>query len=97
MISDNRLLAWFTSYAQQNAAFLRYLTNPLSSLALPSMYLYMSVVAARSADTVLDAMQLMSEQGVSTIAVIEEETGNLLSAVSVSDIGKVRRRFCWRR
>ncbi|OSX61284.1 hypothetical protein POSPLADRAFT_1146409 [Postia placenta MAD-698-R-SB12] len=89
MVSDNRLLAWFTSYAQQNAAFLRYLTNPLSSLALPSMYLYMSVVAARSADTVLDAMQLMSEQGVSTIAVIEEETGNLLSAVSVSDIGKI--------
>ena len=34
-------------------------------------------------------MKLMSEEGVSSVAVVEEETGNLLSAVSVTDIGKV--------
>lgn len=35
-------------------------------------------------------MKLMSDEGVSTIAVVEED-GRLLSAVSVSDVGKVRR------
>ncbi|CCM06016.1 uncharacterized protein FIBRA_08260 [Fibroporia radiculosa] len=88
MVSDRRLLSWFTSYSQQNPAFLRYLANPLCSLALPSMYLYLSVVAARATNCVLDAMKLMSDEGVSTIAVVEEENGNLLSAVSVTDIGK---------
>ncbi|PCH34976.1 hypothetical protein WOLCODRAFT_139671 [Wolfiporia cocos MD-104 SS10] len=89
MVSDRRLLSWFTSFAQQNAAFLRYLANPLGSLELPSMYLYLSVVAAKATECVLDAMRLMSDEGVGSIAVIEEETGNLLSAVSVSDIGKI--------
>ena len=35
-------------------------------------------------------MKLMSEQGVSSIAVLEENSGTLLSAVSVTDIGKAR-------
>ncbi|KAH9924079.1 uncharacterized protein B0H18DRAFT_1085580 [Fomitopsis serialis] len=81
MVSDRRLLSWFTAFCQSSPSFLRYLTNPLSSLSLPSMYLYLSV-------SVLDAMKLMSEEGVSTIAIVEEE-GRLLSAVSVSDIGKI--------
>lgn len=38
----------------------------------------------------LDAMRLMCDGGVSSVAVIEEEGGGLLSAVSVTDIGKVR-------
>lgn len=36
-------------------------------------------------------MRLMSEEGVSSIAVIDEELGKLLSAVTVTDIGKVCR------
>jgi len=47
-------------------------------------------VATVSTDSVLDAMKLMSEEGVSSVAVLDEETGTLLSAVSVTDIGKVR-------
>lgn len=35
-------------------------------------------------------MMLMSEEGVSSIAVLDEESSALLSAVSVTDIGKVR-------
>lgn len=35
----------------------------------------------------LDAMRLMSEQGVSCVAVLQED-GGLLSAISVTDIGK---------
>jgi len=89
MVSDRRLLAWFTSYAQSSPSFLKFLANPLSTLTLPSLYLYTSVVAVRSTDNVLHAMTLMSDQGVSSVAVIEEETGRLLSAVSVTDIERL--------
>ncbi|EMD32319.1 hypothetical protein CERSUDRAFT_119018 [Gelatoporia subvermispora B] len=89
MISDRQLLAWFMNYAQQTPSLLRFITNPLHSLALPSLYLYMSVVAAKATDSVLDAMRLMSDEGVSSVAVIEEEVGSLLSAVSVTDVGKI--------
>lgn len=47
-------------------------------------------MATKASDTVLDAMLLMSDYGVSSVAVIEEEGGALLSAVSVTDVGKVR-------
>ncbi|KAL6298205.1 hypothetical protein BKA93DRAFT_744603 [Sparassis latifolia] len=89
MVSDRRLLTWFTSYAQNIPSLLRFLANPLSALSLPSLYLYTSVVAVRAADNVLHAMTLMSDLGVSSVAVIEEKTGQLLSAVSVTDIGKI--------
>jgi CBS domain-containing protein len=68
---------------------MQLLSNSLHSLSLPSLNIYSSVVATTSKSTVLDAMKLMSEQGVSSVAVVEEETGILLSAVSVTDIGKV--------
>ncbi|KAI0726525.1 hypothetical protein C8Q72DRAFT_845797 [Fomitopsis betulina] len=88
MVSDRQLLSWFTTFGQSSPTFLRLLTNPLSSLSLPSIYLYFSVIAAKSGETVLEAMKLMSDEGVSTIAVVEED-GRLLSAVSVSDVGKI--------
>lgn len=72
-----------------SSTFLRYLSTPLGSLPLPSLNLYWEVVAVRAADSVLDAMRLMSEQGVSSVAVLDEEGGSLLSAVSVTDIGNV--------
>ena len=34
-------------------------------------------------------MLLMSEEGVSSVAVMDDLTGQLLSAVSVTDVGKV--------
>ncbi|KAI0765872.1 hypothetical protein BD413DRAFT_159418 [Trametes elegans] len=89
MVSDRGLLSWFTTYAQKTPTLLRYLSVPLASLALPSLYLYMSVVAAKASDSVLNAMTLMSDEGVSSVAVVDEETGGLLSAVSVTDIGKI--------
>ena len=39
------------------------------------------------------SMKLMSNEGVSSVAIIEEENGSLLSAVSVHDIGKVSASF----
>lgn len=89
LVSDRSLLSWFTNFAQRTPPLLRFLSVPLASLSLPSLYLYTSVVAAKASDRVLDAMRLMSEEGVSSVAVVDDETGGLLSAVSVTDIGKV--------
>jgi predicted transcriptional regulator len=68
---------------------MQFISNSLHSLSLPSLNIYSAVVASTSSKSVLDAMKLMSEEGVSSVAVVEEETGSLLSAVSVTDIGKV--------
>lgn len=46
------------------------------------------VITAPSSSTIRDAMALMSEEGVSSIAVVDQD-GILLSAVSVTDIGKL--------
>jgi len=90
MVSDRQALSWFASYAKESLSFQKYLSNPIQFLSLPSLNLYTAVVAATSTASVLDAMRLMSEEGVSSIAVIEENRGILLSAVSVTDIAKVR-------
>lgn len=89
MVSDRGLLSWFDSYAKATPTFQQYLANPIQPLSLPSLNIYTSVVAAGSSASVLDAMKLMSEEGVSSIAVLDEETGSLHSAVSVTDVGKV--------
>ena len=89
MVSDKALLEWFTVNAQRTPGLENFLQSPLAGHALPSLYLYSSVVALKASDTVLDAMRMMSDYGVSSVAVLEEEGGRLLSAVSVTDIGKV--------
>lgn len=89
MASDHRLLKWFALYARETPSFQKYISNPIHSLSLPSLNLNDAVVSATSSKTVLDAMKLMSEEGVSSIAVVEDSSGILLSAVSVTDIGKV--------
>ncbi|KAM5543539.1 hypothetical protein V8D89_002790 [Ganoderma adspersum] len=89
LVSDRALLAWFTAYAQRTPTLLRFLSVPLSSVALPSLYLYAAVVVAKASGQVLDAMRLMSDEGVSSVAVVDDETKGLLSAVSVTDIGRV--------
>ena len=90
LVSDHRLLKWFALYARETPSFQEYISNPIQSLSLPSLDLNNAVVSATSSKTILDAMKLMSEEGVSSIAVVEDRNGTLLSAVSVTDIGKVR-------
>jgi hypothetical protein len=84
----------------------RLLSRPLYELAFPLLSIHAAVVAASSVATVLDAMRLMSEEGVSSVAVLDEESGILLGAVSVTDIGQVSRQSvvglpfgidCWSR
>ncbi|KAF7970540.1 hypothetical protein HWV62_23703 [Athelia sp. TMB] len=89
IVSDRQLLAWFHSYSENTPSFANLLSNSLQSLSLPSINLYSAVVAATSSSTVLDAMKLMSDQGVSSVAVVDDETGQLLSAVSATDIGQI--------
>jgi len=89
IVSDRSILAWFDSYGRATPSFKKYLSNPIQSLSLPSLNLNAAVISASSSAPVLDAMKLMSEEGVSSIAVVDEHSGNLLSAVSVTDIGKV--------
>jgi CBS domain-containing protein len=88
-VSDRSLLAWFRSYARATPSFNKYLSNPIRSLSLPSLNLNATVISAASSASVLDAMKLMSEEGVSSIAVVDEHSGDLLSAVSVTDVGKI--------
>ena len=89
MVSDRSLLQWFATNIERTPGLDSLLSAPLASFQLPSLSLYSSVVAAKASDAVLDAMRLMSDYGVSSVAVIEEEGGRLLSAISVTDIGKV--------
>jgi hypothetical protein len=102
MISDLRLLAYFSAFArsagavvpplpgiQPSPTFLHYVSNPLGTLPLPSLNMHFEVVAVHSRKSVLDAMRMMSDLGVSSVAVLEEDSGNLLSAISVTDIGQV--------
>jgi CBS domain-containing protein len=89
-VSDGAVLAHLSTSAEQVPGLSAYLSHPLDALALPSLYLYNAVVSASHSASVLDAMCAMSEQGVSSVAVLDDSCGGaLLSAVSVTDIGKV--------
>ncbi|KAF5379060.1 hypothetical protein D9615_005932 [Tricholomella constricta] len=89
MVSDRGLLTWFASYATKTPSLQLFLSNSLHSLSLPSLNIYSAVIGTTASSTVLDAMRLMSEEGVSSVAVIDDDSGALLSAVSVTDIGKL--------
>ncbi|KAL5523261.1 SDS23 [Sanghuangporus sanghuang] len=97
-ISDRSLLSYFHAQAQTSAPLSRFLNNGLHSLTLPSINLRTAVVSCAASARVLDAMALMSEEGVSSVAVVEDSPASgvaspgqmiLLSAVSVTDIGKI--------
>lgn len=88
-VSDRGLLSWLCSFAQESSILQQYFANSLEHLALPSLNLFNSVIACGTQSTVLDAMKLMSEEGVGSVAVVNEETGALLSAISVTDIAKM--------
>ncbi|KAJ7078091.1 hypothetical protein C8R44DRAFT_755003 [Mycena epipterygia] len=85
IVSDRSLLTWFAAYTPTSS----FLETPLHSLSLPSLHLFSAVVTATSTSSVRDAMRLMSEEGVSSVAVLDDDSGVLLSAVSVTDIGRI--------
>ena len=88
MISDKRLLSFFSSLSS-SAAFQRFTSKPLYEFSYTPLNLRRAVVAANSVATVIDAMRMMSEEGVSSIAVVDEESGMVIGGVSVTDVGRV--------
>ncbi|VDC05629.1 unnamed protein product [Peniophora sp. CBMAI 1063] len=74
----------YSPSVSSSSTFQRYLGNALQALPLPSLDLGTDVIALRSSDSVLDAMKQMSEAGVSSIAVLDAETGALLSAEALT-------------
>ncbi|KAL0067491.1 cell separation during budding [Marasmius tenuissimus] len=89
IVSDRGLLSWFALYAEETPSLGSFMSDSLHNFAFPSLHIFSAVVAATSKSTVLEAMKLMSDEGVSSVAVLDEDTGSLLSAVSVTDIGKI--------
>jgi predicted transcriptional regulator len=59
---------------------------------MPSISTPRLVVSCSSEDSILDTMELMNSEGVNSVAVVDSTTGALLSAVSVTDVGKVSQR-----
>jgi hypothetical protein len=91
MVSDRSVLSYLAQHAQRVRSLQSYFDNPLNRLALPSLNLFTSIISTAADSTTLEAMKLMNDEGVSSIAVVEEVNGTLLSAISVTDIGRVRR------
>ncbi|KAF8521017.1 hypothetical protein JB92DRAFT_1844494 [Gautieria morchelliformis] len=85
IVSDIGLLAWFMTKAPTYPSITSTLEKPLPALGIGSR----DVVSCLSSDTVLVAMKLMSEGGLSSLAVTDTEGGGLLSAVSVTDIARL--------
>ncbi|KAF8306031.1 hypothetical protein DL93DRAFT_2172286 [Clavulina sp. PMI_390] len=85
VISDRHLVRWLSENPVIYPEVETTLVHPLDQLDIG---ISKHVVSLPSEASVLDAMKLMHEHGVSSIAVIDAE-GLLLSAVSVTDIGRL--------
>ncbi|KAL7412689.1 hypothetical protein BDY24DRAFT_392381 [Mrakia frigida] len=84
LLSDRHLLRHIHNSTSQHLGSSSILSHTLAQLKLGSH----DVVKMADSRTVLDAMRVMSEEGVSSLAVVDEMTGGLVGAVSVVDIGK---------
>ena len=92
MVSDGRLLSWLQEFASKTRALEPFMACSLRELPLTSLHMFDAIIHCKTTDVVLDAMKLMSEEGVSSVAVIDDlERKALHSAISVTDIGKARK------
>ncbi|EIN08199.1 hypothetical protein PUNSTDRAFT_44773 [Punctularia strigosozonata HHB-11173 SS5] len=82
-VSDRKVLSYLGEHAKRTRSLQAYFENPLNRLALPSLNLFASIVATTADSTTLEAMKLMNDEGVSSVAVLEEVNGTLLSAIVV--------------
>ncbi|KZS87274.1 hypothetical protein SISNIDRAFT_419820 [Sistotremastrum niveocremeum HHB9708] len=85
MVSDLSLVGWFLAHCNDYPNLHSTLEAAIAQLGL-----YTNHVVSLPADSVLlDAMKILSEQGLSSVAIVNPLDGYLLSAVSVTDIGKI--------
>ncbi|KAL1677959.1 hypothetical protein EV122DRAFT_290662 [Schizophyllum commune] len=90
MVSDGRLLSWLQDFATKTRALEPFMACSLRELPLTSLHMFDAIIHCKTTDVVLDAMKLMSEEGVSSVAVIDDLKRKALhSAISVTDIGKI--------
>ena len=88
LVSDRHALSWFITNAPK---YSEPSLEPLLEASLSSLRIVtQDVVSKSSTASVLDAMQTMSEEGLSSLPIVDVASGRLLSVVSVNDIGKVR-------
>ncbi|KAH8982908.1 hypothetical protein EDB92DRAFT_1892725, partial [Lactarius akahatsu] len=79
VISDPRLFVFFSAFARSSGAAMpplpeiQLLALCLGTPSLPSLNLHFEVVAVHSRKSVLDAMRMMSDLGVDSVAILEEE------------------------
>lgn len=85
MISNMGLLGWLVEQAHNIEVLKRVLEEPVSALELGSK----QVTSCLSTETVLDAMKIMSEQGLSSIAILDDKSGDLMSTITVTDIARI--------
>lgn len=87
ILSDRHTLLWLIKSVSRLSS---PSIEPLLSAPLSALQITMNdVVFIPSNSSVLEAMTLMSSDGLSSLPIVDAVTGCLLSIVSVNDIGKV--------
>ncbi|CAL1698818.1 unnamed protein product [Somion occarium] len=74
-VSDRSLLSWFTNQAHETSTLHTFLSNSLSSLNLPSLYIYSAVVAAKVV-VPSQSNQILSTPLKQFISMIKEPVGS---------------------
>jgi len=87
LLSDRQTLAWFLKSLSrfQSPSLEPLLSTPLEALQITTR----DVIFMPSDTILLEAMKAMSEDGLSSLPVVDSVTGRLISVVSVNDIGKI--------
>ena len=92
IISDRQALTWFVTRGTVSEPKLEpFLSSSLSVLSISTP----DVISLPLDALVMDAMRMMSEEGLSSLPVVHPSSGELISAVSVNDIGRVRYLSKW--
>ncbi|KIY47436.1 hypothetical protein FISHEDRAFT_74735 [Fistulina hepatica ATCC 64428] len=87
IVTDKKLLSWIFAHAQSTPALAEYASYALDVYALPSLHIYSLVVSCSSNEPVIEAMKKMSDEGVSSIAVLDSHiSGTHISALCSSTL-----------
>ncbi|KIY47923.1 hypothetical protein FISHEDRAFT_44374, partial [Fistulina hepatica ATCC 64428] len=90
IVTDKKLLSWIFTHAQSTPALAEYASYALDVYALPSLHIYSLVVSCSSNEPVIEAMKKMSDEGVSSIAVLDSHiSGTYISALCSSTLNVI--------
>jgi len=87
LLSDRQALTWFLKSIPR---FTSPSLQPLLSMPLEALQITTNDVMFIPSDTILlEAMKIMSADGLSSLPIVDAISGRLISVVSVNDIGKI--------